>query len=130
MTGVSWARSAGSLPLFLIVLVAGALASTGDVTAQGWGPPLSLSLILLSGFSLGALFLQIPRLFAYGLLLGAAPLVGEALFQRGLASHHGFPIVFGVGAVTILVSGVVRFVRFLPPRNRDFQGPFTEGTHG
>ncbi len=125
-------RSLGWIMLVvnLIALGVGALAATGDVAAGGWSVPLSLSLVLLSGCSLGAFFLQIPRVFAYGLLLGAAPLVGEALFQRGYATHHGFPIVFGVCATTILVSGIVRFVRFLPPASRDFQGPSTEGNHG
>ena len=74
-----------------------------------------------------AFFLEIPRVFAYGILLAASPLVGEALFLRGYASHHGFPVVFGVSAVAILVSGIVRFVRFLPPPQRGMGGPTAEG---
>ena len=111
LRGLGWIM----LVLNLIALVGGALAATGDVGGLGWGVPISLSLTLLLGCSLFALFLQIPRVFAYGILLAAAPLVGEALFQRGYATHHGFPVVFGTCAAIILVSGIVRFVRFLPP---------------
>ena len=35
------------------------------------------SLTLLAGFSLAAYFLDYPRLYIYGLLLGIAPFVGE-----------------------------------------------------
>ena len=110
-------RSLGWIMLVvnLIALVAGALAATGEVGGLGWGVPVSLSLTLLLGCSLVAFFLQIPRVFAYGILLAAAALVGEALFQRGYATHHGFPVAFGASAAIILVSGIVRFVRFLPP---------------
>jgi hypothetical protein len=78
--------------------------------------PLALALVLLSGFSLAAYSLDIPRLFFYGVLVGGAPVVGEVLFRRGYASHHGFPLTFGIAAAVIFVSGLVRFWRVLPRR--------------
>lgn len=97
-------------------LALGAYAASRSTAEQGSVFPLVLSVILLLGFSLAAYLLEIPRLFFYGVLLAGAPFVGEKLFQRGLASHHGFPITFGVAAVIILVSGLVRFRRVVPRR--------------
>ena len=99
----------------VVALALGILAATRMPTVPERIVPVALSLILLVGFSTAAFFLEIPRVFAYGVLLGMAPLIGEFLFQRGYASHHGFPVVFGLSAAAILVTGIVRFVRFLPP---------------
>jgi hypothetical protein len=96
-------------------LIAGIVVAVREPVMQGPIVPLMLSLIVLFGFSVAAFVLQIPRVFLYGLLLAVAPMVGEALFLRGYASHHGFPVVFGVSAVVIAVGGLLRFVRFLPP---------------
>jgi len=112
----------------VLALIVGIVAATRAPTGQGEIISLGLSLVILVGFSLAALFLEIPRVFFYGLLMAVAPPVGEALFSRGYASHHGFPIVFGVCATVILVSGIVRFIRFLP-RPQGMDGlPVTEGT--
>lgn len=78
---------------------------TGD-----WIYPLTLSFILLIGCSAAAHFLDIPRLFLYGLLLAVAPMVGEWLFSQGYASHHGFPVVFGTAAGVIAVVGLTKLV--------------------
>ena len=107
-------------------LVMGLVVATRAPAVQGPIVPFGLAMVILVGFSLASFFLEIPRVFVYGLLLAAAPLVGEALFIRGYASHHGFPIVFGVCSAVILVSGIVRFVQFLPrPQGEDGQ-PVTE----
>jgi predicted small integral membrane protein len=98
----------------VVALVAGVVAATRLPVMNGPIVSFTLSMVILVGFTLASFFLEIPRVFFYGLLLAAAPLVGEALFIRGYASHHGFPIVFGVCTVVILVSGIVRFMRFLP----------------
>ena len=105
----------------VIALVLGLVVATRAPVVGGDIVPLGMSLALLMGFSVAALLLEIPRVFLYGLLLAIAPPVGEALFRRGAASHHGFPVVFGVCATVILICGIVRFVRFLPPPRADAQ---------
>ena len=100
-----------------VALVAGFLAAAREPVVDGPIVSFIMSMAILAGFTLASFFLEIPRVFMYGLLLAAAPLVGEALFVRGYASHHGFPVVFGVCAVVILVSGTFRFLRFLPGRH-------------
>lgn len=95
----------------IAALVLGAFAAARGGVGGATLYPAGLALVLLMGFSLGSYFLSIPRYFVYGLLLVAAPLVGEELWQRGHATHHGFPVVFGVAAVVILVGGLVRFAR-------------------
>jgi hypothetical protein len=99
----------------VVALTLGVFAATRTPTTQDEIVPLTLSLTLLAGFSLAAFFLGIPRVFAYGVLLALAPPIGEMLFRSGYASHHGFPVVFGLSAAAILVSGIIRFLRFLPP---------------
>ncbi|MFC1640156.1 hypothetical protein ACFL3B_05275 [Gemmatimonadota bacterium] len=100
----------------LVAFALGIFAATRSAAGQDFPVPLVLSLTLLVGFSLAAFLLGIPRLFVYGVLVAGAPLVGEELFQRGYASHHGWPITFGVAAAIIFVSGLVRFWRILPRR--------------
>jgi len=100
----------------LVALVVGIVAAVRAPAGQLWLFPLAFSGVVLVGFTVAAVVLQIPRLFLYGLLLAAAPVAGEALWQRGLATHHGFPVVFGLCAAVILVCGIARFIRFLPPR--------------
>lgn len=73
--------------------------------------PIVLSLIVLAGSSLAAWQLGIPRLFLYGVMLALGPLIGEWLWRQGSVSHHGFPLVFGIAAAVIAVSGLVRFAR-------------------
>jgi len=104
----------------VVAFALGIFAATRSTVAQGSVPqivyPLALAMTLLIGLSLAAYFLEIPRLFFYGVLAAVAPLVGEELFQRGYASHHGYPIAFGALAAIIFVSGLVRLWRVLPPR--------------
>jgi hypothetical protein len=98
----------------VVLLALGIYAFTRSTAGQGALVQLGLSVPLLLGFSLAAFFVGIPRLFFYGVLVGGASFVGEELFQRGYASHHGFPVAFGVAAAIICVSGLVRFWRVLP----------------
>jgi hypothetical protein len=78
-------------------------------------------MLLLGGFSVAGYFLGIGRLYAYGLLVGLCPPVGEWLWSRGLAAHHGFPITFGTAAGVIILVGVGIFIRLLlqNPAHRD-----------
>ncbi len=75
--------------------------------------PIVLGVMLLTGFSLGGYFLDWPRLYLYGLLTAIAPLIGEWLWNEGLASHHGYPVVFGVTSGIMILTGLFIFARLL-----------------
>jgi hypothetical protein len=111
-----WIMVAVNVVAFALGIFAATRSTLGQDSETQFVYPLALALTLLSGFSLAAYFLEIPRLFFYGVLVAGAPLVGEGLFQRGYASHHGFPVAFGAAAAIIFVSGLVRFWRVLPRR--------------
>jgi hypothetical protein len=72
-----------------------------------------LGLFLLVGFSLAAYLLDYSRLYLYGLMLFIGPLIGEWLYQRHVASHHGYPIIFGTAAGVMILTGLILFVRLL-----------------
>ncbi|MGD2123734.1 MAG: hypothetical protein PVJ76_18435 [Gemmatimonadota bacterium] len=113
----------------VVALVLGLVAAYRLPMEQGHIVPMYLSIILLLGFSTAAFFLGIPRVFFYGLMVAAAPPVGEVLFQRGYATHHGFPVTFGICSVVILIAGIIRFVRFLPPPVPGGGASSAEGGH-
>jgi hypothetical protein len=97
----------------IIVFFLGVIAflSVGAVSGQIY--PAILGLTLLIAFSFAAYFLDFPRLYIYGLLLALSPLVGEWLFTHGYASHHGWPITFGVTCGIMILTGLIIFIRFL-----------------
>lgn len=74
---------------------------------------LSRGLLLLAGFSIAAYLLSYPRLYFYGFLLLVALPVGEWLYINQYAAHHGFPIVFGVAAAIMIVTGLLQFIYML-----------------
>jgi uncharacterized membrane protein len=96
------------LVINVLALAAGTFFAFRYDAIGGLAPVIVLSVILLVGFSLAAYALNIPRFFLYGLLLAVAPFVGEWLWRRGYASHHGYPVVFGIGAATIAAVGLIR----------------------
>jgi len=87
---------------------------SGRVTSAFFG----LTCLVL--FSTAAVFLHYPRLYVYGLLLGLSPLVGEWLFENWGASHHGFPITFGLTAGIMIATGLLVLMRLL--RNNPVPG--------
>lgn len=80
--------------------------------------PLVLFVTCLVGFSAAALITGITRYYAYGLMAAAAPIVGEWLWRNDLATHHGFPIVFGATAVIILGVGIARLLAVVRQHQR------------
>jgi hypothetical protein len=88
-------------------------ASSGDSTLLGNLLAVLLGLILLAGFSVAAHLLDFPRLYLYGALLFVATPVGEWLYRYHGAAHHGYPIVFGITAAIMIVTGLVLFVRLI-----------------
>lgn len=83
-------------------------AQQGRIDLGGLGFPLMFSLCSLAGLSIVAFAVGIPRFALYGLMLAIAPLFGEWLWRNDLASHHGYPIVFGASAAVIFTVGVAR----------------------
>jgi hypothetical protein len=75
--------------------------------------PIVLGVMLLVGFTLGGYFLDVPRFYGYGLMTALAPLIGEMLWEEGLASHHGYPIAFGTVSAIMILTGLFIFVRLL-----------------
>ena len=84
-------------------------------------------ILLMLFFSLFAYFLDFNRLYVYGLLVGVSPLIGEWLWSRGLASHHGFPITFGINSTIMILAGTIVLIRLvrsnpLPPEGAPPEG--------
>ncbi len=75
--------------------------------------PIVLGVMLLVGFTLGGYFLDVPRFYGYGLMTALAPLIGEMLWEEGLASHHGYPIAFGTVSAIMILTGLYIFIRLL-----------------
>jgi hypothetical protein len=100
------------LVLNVAALVLGIIAWR-NYDAPGWANTVRFGLIMLIGFSMAAFFLNFIRLYLYGAMLALSPLVGEWLYRQGRASHHGYPIAFGVTACIIILIGLVNFIRFL-----------------
>ena len=109
--------------LLTVGLVVGIVASMSSTTS-GWVYPAAFCGVLLVGFSLGAYFLDFPRLYLYGALLALSFPIGEVLFKYAGASHHGWPITCGVSAVTMLLIGVTLFTRFVRKYPRLVEGDF------
>ena len=114
------ARKSRLMKFTLVMLVVNLLAfALGILAAVNFGRvpgqviSIFFGLTLLFGFSLAAFFLEIPRLYLYGLLLGISPPIGEWLFQQGFATHHGFPITFGVDSAIMILTGLVLLIRLL-----------------
>lgn len=101
------------LVLNVVVFILGiaAAASVGKVSGQTTS--IGFGLILLMGFSIAAYFLDFPRLYLYGLLVGLSPLVGEWLYNNGKATHHGFPVTFGTASAVMILVGLIIFIRLL-----------------
>ena len=97
----------------IIALVLGLVVALEFNRIPGVTPTLLFGLILLIGFSTAAYFLDFPRLYVYGLMGALGLPIGEWLFQNMGASHHGFPIVFGVIAGIMFITGLVLFTLFL-----------------
>lgn len=89
----------------------------------GWTRMLPFTLMLLICFSLAGYFLDVTRFYIYGLLWAGGFYVGEWLYQTYHVPHHGYPVVFGVLCVLILLTGLYKLFSFirsnpLPPEEQ------------
>lgn len=91
----------------------GVIAAAKYASLPGLTVSIAAGLALLLGFSAAAALLDIPRLYVYGLLAGFSPPVGAWLWSQGAASHHGFPLTFGITSGIIILTGLALFFRLL-----------------
>ncbi|UCC83962.1 MAG: hypothetical protein JSW46_03235 [Gemmatimonadota bacterium] len=94
----------------VVALAAGTFFAVRFEAVGGLAPVIFLSFILLVGFSLAAYSLDIPRFFLYGLVLAVGPFIGEWLWRKGYASHHGWPVVFGTAAALMVAVGLIKLI--------------------
>jgi hypothetical protein len=97
----------------LIALILGLFSFIQFKELSGWVISARFSIILLIGFSLAGYMLEIPRIYLYGILISAAPMIGEYLYQNLGFSHHGFPITFGFLSAVLVLTGLVILFRLL-----------------
>lgn len=111
-----------NLIFFILGLIAVFWIVPSGNEQSDWSINLIFGLTWLLLGSLAGLILGLPRLIVYGLMLAAAPIVGEWLRVEHGATHHGYPITFGIATGVIFLTGIILFVRFfrncpLPPEN-------------
>ncbi|UCE25258.1 MAG: hypothetical protein JSU74_04215 [Candidatus Zixiibacteriota bacterium] len=97
----------------IVAFILGIWASASVGAVSGYATSVLFGMMCLLFFSIAAYFLDTRRFFFYGLMAGASPLVGEWLWQNQKASHHGFPITFGVTSGVIILTGLVLFIRLV-----------------
>lgn len=106
----------------IIALVIGIFSFFQFKNVSGYVISARFSIILLVGFSLAGYMLDFPRLYLYGILISAAPITGEYLYQNFGFSHHGFPVTFGALSAGLIITGLVILVRLLqkhPPQDNE-----------
>ena len=98
--------------LNLVFMILGIVAFLNP-ESPGWTIILPFCFMLLLSFSLAGYFLNLNRLYVYGIMLGMAPLVGEYLSQTFGVAHHGWVITFGFSTVIIFVTGLIKLITFM-----------------
>ncbi len=103
------------LLILVIGLILGILGSTGGLPLSYKIPvyPFIFSSILFIGFFLAAHYLNLTRLYYYGVLLASAGPIGEFLYKNSYAAHHGYPIVYGIASIVMLITGIILLVNFI-----------------
>lgn len=103
------------LVLLLLGLITGSLFFDlwRKIPNNRWLAPSFFSVLMLSFFSVGAYFLDLPRFYVFGIFIFISIPIGEILFWNGYVSHHGYPIVFSIAAGMMIINGTILFIRFL-----------------
>ncbi|MFC2088149.1 hypothetical protein ACFLSX_00975 [Calditrichota bacterium] len=101
--------------LFIVLLISFILGLiyTDNIPAMNSLFPFLFSITVLVASFTAAYFLNLYRLFLYGILIAFAHLTGELLWSKGLVSHHGFPLMFGILSFALVIFGLILFIRFL-----------------
>ncbi|MBC8179903.1 hypothetical protein H8E88_02155 [candidate division KSB1 bacterium] len=100
--------------LVLLAIIAGLLFwAFWQKEMVKWIAPGVLILLMLSSFSVAGYLLNNARLFIYGIMIALLVPIGEILFWRGIVTHHGYPLVFGISCGTMIITGFVLLIRFV-----------------
>jgi MFS family permease len=115
-----------NLTFFIVGVLIAFLVPLGESGRMGWPVAIGFGLGLLLFSSLAGAYLNLSRLFVYGLLLAVAPVIGEWLYRQNWVAHHGYPVVFGTVSAVIFLVGVTMFIRLLrepyPPEENVLTG--------
>jgi hypothetical protein len=73
-----------------------------------------IEMLTLIGFCLAAYFLNLARLYAYGVLMAMSFFACGMLGRNTIhLAHHGYPVVFGFSSAVLLAIGLLLLLRFL-----------------
>ena len=97
----------------LIAFFAGLYFAFNAEFKSGWTVAATFAVPVLLMSSAAAYFLNINRIFIYGLLTVLAFFIGEWSFVTYQTAHHGFPITFGTLSIAVFATGVTIFTRLL-----------------
>jgi len=109
---LTWLTTTMLILNILAFLIGLSLAYSAD-PGSGLIHIILLGIMVLLVSSLASYFLNIVRIFIYGLLFVSALLIGEWSFAVYQTAHHGFPITFGIAAGIIIITGLATFFRLL-----------------
>jgi MFS family permease len=118
----------GMLVLNILAAVLGFYFFVNFRTVPGQLVSVGMGIGLMVFLSLLAYFLDVNRLYVYGLMVGVSPLIGEWLWGRGLTSHHGFPLTFGVASAVMILVGSAILVRLVRSNPLPPEGAMPEGS--
>lgn len=101
------------LNLILVVGIVIGFVVFRELINMDWAFPIIFSALILVSFSLGARYLDFIRLGWYGTGLTVLLVSGELLFRRGMVTHHGLPLAFGISGAAAIAIGVLLLLRFV-----------------
>jgi hypothetical protein len=79
---------------------------------RGYGGAIVFALLIISIFSIGAFYEDLPRLYFYGLLFGSSIFVSECYYNKvGIQVHSS--IAFGITSLIMSIIGFRLLVKFL-----------------
>lgn len=85
-----------------------------DLTEDpSWETAYKFGIMIIALFSIPALLLKFRRLYIYGILIAGSPLVGELMYEQFETVHHGYPIVFGITATILILTGLILFMQVM-----------------
>jgi len=99
--------------VFILSALLGVLSAVKYEAVPGWMHTARFSLIILLSFCAIAYFIKLHRLYLYGILIAAAPMVGELLWRYLDVPHHGYPVTFGLTTLIIVGTGLTLLARLI-----------------